>query len=118
MGERFPPQAQRGFKDLLGGFQKLQVLSLIGLPRLMKLPAQMTDGLSEPARTRAANRWASTVHLGGSAAEAAAWPQSAALARKVATLGDLPVAVLVAGQWPEIMRPSWREMQGELAAKS
>lgn len=118
MGERFPPAVRDAFRQLLNGFALLNKLSLVGLPRVMGVPGQLSAGLAGDAKGRALAVLGSRLHLSGSADEASLWEFSAAEARAVKSLGDLPLTVMMAGGWPAIMKPSWLAMQKELAAKS
>ncbi len=120
MGERFPPVAQQGFRDLLDGWQMAPWLNVFGLPRAFDLFAPAIDGLEGADHDQSLALLNSISHMRGTAEEARGWERSAAAGREVLRvgLGDLPLDVFVAGDWPEEMLPSWREMQTELSTLS
>lgn len=120
MGERFPPQAQDGFRDLLAGFRYAPYMNRVGVPRLTGMFAPAVEGLEGEALARSMARLNSVPHMVGTAAEAAGWERSAVRARDVRErgFGDMSLAVFVAGDWPDYMLPSWKEMQRELASLS
>lgn len=120
MGERFPPIAQKGFKDLLAGFKLAPWLNRFGLGRLTGLFEPAIDGLEGRDRAQALALLNTVSHMQGTAAEASGWERSAVPARALRTkgFGDLPLDVFVAGAWPEEMMPSWLAMQRELAGLS
>ncbi len=120
MGERFPPFAQQGFRDLLEGFQLAPWLNVFGLPRALDLFAPAIDGLEGADHDRSLAILNSISHMRGTAEEARGWERTAVAGRAVARagLGHLPLDVFVAGDWPEDMLPSWTEMQKELSALS
>jgi len=118
MAARFPPQAQEGFKQLLAGMGQLRLFNVFGFARLAGTADQMAKGLTGDAFARARHLYASVHHFAGAANEADGWERSAAAAREVKTLGDLPLTVMAVDGWPDFMLPSWLEMQKELAAKS
>ena len=118
MGQRFPPEIQGLFDDLLASFGLVETLHHTGLPRALSLVAPAVDGLEGTDLAASMSRLNTISHMHASAAEAEGWERSAALARQVQTFGDLPLHVLVADDWPEPMLPSWLEMQRELAALS
>lgn len=118
MGERFPPEAGAGFKELLAGFGKLYLLNHAGVPRAMNMMAPMIDGLDGRMRDASMSRLNTIDHSHASAREAEGWDRSAARAREIRDFGDLPLAVLVATGWPEFMLPSWIAMQEDLASLS
>ncbi|WOF75592.1 alpha/beta hydrolase [Parvibaculaceae bacterium PLY_AMNH_Bact1] len=120
MGERFPPFAQEGFRDLLNGFQLAPWLNMIGVPRAFDLFAPAIDGLEGADYEQSLALLNSISHMRGTAEEARGWERSAVAGRKVAEegLGELPLDVFVAGAWPDEMLPSWTEMQSELSALS
>ncbi len=118
MGERFPPQAQQEFADLLTSFGMVEKLHYTGIPRAFSLMAPAVDGLEGEALEASMSRLNTVEHMRGSAAEAEGWPVSAARARQITSFGDMPMHVLVADDWPNFMLPSWLEMQRELAALS
>lgn len=120
MGERFPPFAQEGFRDLLAGFQLAPWLNAVALPRLLGLFAPAIDGLEGEDRSRSLALLNSIHHMSGTAEEAAGWVRSAVAARAVRDngFGSLPLDVFVAGDWPEEMMPSWLAMQDELSRLS
>lgn len=120
MGERFPPVAQEGFRDLLDGFQLAPWLNVFGLPRAFDLFAPAIDGLKGKDYEQSLALLNSISHMRGTAEEARGWERSAAAGREVLAvgLGDLPLDVFVAGNWPDEMLPSWRAMQTELSELS
>lgn len=120
MGERFPPEAQQGFDDLLSGFRLAPWLNRFGIARATDLFLPVIDGLNGEDRGRALALLNTVAHMQGTAEEAKGWERSAIGARAVQTagFGDMPLDVLVAGDWPEFMMPSWLTMQRELAALS
>ncbi len=120
MGERFPPLAQQGFRDLLDGWQLAPWLNVFGLPRAFDLFAPAIDGLEGADYDQSLALLNSISHMRGTAEEARGWERSAAAGREVLQvgLGDLPLDVFVAGDWPDEMLPSWREMQTELSELS
>ncbi len=120
MAARFPPDAQQGFRDLLNGFQMAPLLNLLGLPRAFDLFAPAIDGLEGADYDRSLALLNSISHMRGTAEEARGWARSAVAGREVlqAGLGDLPLDVFVAGDWPDDMLPSWRDMQTELSELS
>ncbi|MGD1933733.1 MAG: alpha/beta fold hydrolase [Candidatus Phaeomarinobacter sp.] len=118
MGQRFPPQAQEEFANLLASFGMVETLHYTGLPRAFGLMAPSVDGLEGRALAASMSRLNTVQHMRGSAAEADGWETSAARARQITSLGKMPLHVIVASDWPDFMLPSWLEMQGELAALS
>lgn len=118
MGQRFPEEAQIAFADLLASFALVEKLNYTGIPRAFSLMAPAVDGLEGENLAASMSKLNTVEHMRGSAAEAEGWERSASRARQVATLGDMPLFVLVASGWPKFMVPSWLEMQGELAALS
>ncbi|MCE7999034.1 MAG: alpha/beta hydrolase [Rhodobiaceae bacterium] len=120
MGERFPPFAQKGFRDLLDGFQLAPWLNVFGVPRAFDLFAPAIDGLEGADYAQSLALLNSISHMRGTAEEARGWERSAFAGREVARqgLGSLPLHVFVAGDWPEVMLPSWIEMQTELSELS
>eukprot|EP00439_Symbiodinium_sp_Y106_P087938 s1_g474.t1 len=120
MGERFPSVAQEGFRDLLDGWQLAPWLNVFGLPRAFDLFAPAIDGLEGTDYDQSLALLNSISHMRGTAEEARGWERSAAAGRKVLQVGldDLPLDVFVAGDWPDEMLPSWREMQTELSKLS
>lgn len=118
MGQRFPEEAQIAFADLLSSFALVEKLNYTGIPRAFSLMAPAVDGLEDEALAASMSKLNTVEHMRGSAAEAEGWERSASRAGQVTTLGDMPLFVLVASDWPEFMVPSWLEMQGELAALS
>ncbi len=118
MGQRFPEEAQIAFADLLSSFALVEKLNYTGIPRTFSLMAPAVDGLEGEYLAASMSKLNTVEHMRGSAAEAEGWERSASRARQIATLGDMPLFVLVASDWPEFMVPSWLEMQGELAALS
>lgn len=118
MGLRFPPQAQEEFANLLSSFGMVETLHYTGLPRAFALMAPAVDGLEGETLAASMSRLNTVEHMRGSAAEADGWEASAVRARQVTSLGDMPLHVLVASEWPDFMLLSWLEMQGELAALS
>lgn len=120
MGERFPPFAQQGFRDLLDGFQLAPWLNMFGVPRAFDLFAPAIDGLEGADYERSLALLNSISHMRGTAEEARGWERTAAAGRMVAQagLGDLALDVFVAGDWPVEMLPSWTEMQTELSELS
>lgn len=118
MGQRFPPQAQEEFANLLSSFGMVEKLHYTGLPRALALMAPAVDGLEGKALAASMSRLNTVEHMRGSAAEADGWEASALRARQVTSFGEIPLHVLVASDWPDFMLPSWLEMQGELAALS
>lgn len=120
MGDRFPEEAQKGFDKMLNGFGVLQLLNQFGGTRMMGLTETFAGGLDAEARGRSNYLYESVSHMAGTADEAEQWGTSAQLAREVAKRGlsDLPMRVLMVTGWPEVMLPSWTEMQKELAELS
>jgi len=118
MGQRFPPQAQEEFANLLSSFGMVETLHHTGLPRAFALMAPAVDGLEGGALAASMSRLNTVEHMHGSAAEADGWETSAARARQITSFGDMPLHVLVASDWPDFMLPSWLEMQRELASLS
>lgn len=120
MAERFPPVAQQGFRDLLDGFQLAPWLNMLGVPRAFDLFAPAIDGLEGADYEQSLALLNSISHMRGTAEEARGWERSAVAGRKVAQegLGDLPLDVFVAGDWPDDMLPSWTVMQSELSSLS
>lgn len=118
MGQRFPEEAQAAFADLLSSFGMVEKLNYTGIPRAFALMEPAVDGLEGEVLAASMSRLNTVEHMRGSAAEAEGWERSAVRARQIATLGDMPLYVLVASDWPEFMVPSWLEMQSELAALS
>ncbi len=120
MAERFPPAMQKEFRNLLDGFQLAPWLNVFGLPRAFDLFAPAIDGLEGTDFDRSLALLNSISHMRGTAEEARGWDRTAIAGRKVAEvgLGDLPLDVFVAGDWPDEMLPSWTEMQKELSALS
>jgi pimeloyl-ACP methyl ester carboxylesterase len=118
MAERFPPQAQEGFKELLAGMGQLRLMNVFGFARLGGAADQMSKGLAGEAHARARHLYASVHHFAGAAVEAEGWERSAAAAREVKDFGALPLTVFAVDGWPAFMLPSWLEMQNDLAAKS
>lgn len=120
MGERFPPIAQQGFRDLLDGFQLAPWLNVFGVPRAFDLFAPAIDGLEGADYAQSLALLNSISHMRGTAEEARGWERSAVAGREVARqgLGALPLDVFVAGDWPDEMLPSWIEMQTELSELS
>ncbi|MDF1671290.1 MAG: alpha/beta hydrolase [Roseovarius sp.] len=120
MADRFPAEAQEGFKDMLAGFSILSIANHFGGAQLLGVPDMFANGLEGDAKARADHLYGSVSHMVGSAAEASEWEQSAVLARGVAErqLGDLPLSVVMVDGWPDVMMPSWTAMQQGLAALS
>ena len=120
MGERFPPFAQEGFRDLLEGFQLAPWLNVFGVPRAFDLFAPAIDGLEGTDYEQSLALLNSISHMLGTAEEARGWERTAVAGREVAQagLGNLPLDVFVAGDWPAEMLPSWTEMQTELSELS
>ena len=118
MMERFPPPVGKAAKELLDGFATARMLNAIGLPRLLGVTRGMAAGLPPDAAARVQARYSRVDHMATAAREAAAWETSASAARRVTNLGALPMTVMMAGGWPAGIRPSWNELQHELAAKS
>lgn len=120
MGERFPPFAQAEFKNLLEGFQMAPWLNVFGVPRVFDLFAPAIDGLEGQDHALSLSLLNSVSHMRGTAEEARGWARTAVAGRVVAErgLGDLPLDVFVAGDWPEEMLPSWTHMQTELSELS
>ncbi len=120
MGERFPPFAQEEFKALLDGFQLAPWLNMFGVPRAFDLFAPAIDGLEGQDHAQSLALLNSISHMRGTAEEARGWEQTAVAGRRVAErgLGDLPLDVFVAGDWPDEMLPSWTVMQTELSQLS
>ncbi|HBM89247.1 MAG TPA: alpha/beta hydrolase [Rhodobiaceae bacterium] len=120
MGERFPPLAQQGFRDLLEGFQLAPWLNVFGVPRAFDLFAPAIDGLEGADYEQSLALLNSISHMRGTAEEARGWERTAVAGREVAQagLGHLPLDVFVAGDWPDEMLPSWTEMQTELSQLS
>jgi len=117
MGQRFPPFAQEGFADLLDGFQMAPWLNVFGVPRAFDLFMPAIDGLEGDDHAQSLALLNSISHMRGTAEEARGWERSAIAGRAVAErgLGDLPLDVFVAGNWPDAMLPSWTVMQTELS---
>jgi len=120
MAERFPPFAQKGFRDLLDGFQMAPWLNAVAVPRALGLFSPAIDGLEGADFDRSLALLNSIHHMSGTGEEAAGWARSAAAARAVREdgLGSLPLDVFVAGAWEAEMMPSWLAMQRELAELS
>lgn len=118
MGERFPEEAQEGFRFLLGSFAILHKAHYTGLVRLFGIMEQSIEGLDGFAHDASMARLNSIAHMRGSAFEAAGWDRSAERARSIQSFGNIPLVVLVAGDWPEVMKPSWIAMQTELSELS
>jgi len=118
MGERFPPEIQGLFDDLLASFGLIEMLHHTGLPRALSLVAPAVDGLEGNDLAASMSRLNTIAHMRASAAEAEGWERSASRARQVRSFGDMPMHVLVADDWPALMLPSWLDMQRELAALS
>jgi len=120
MGERFPPQAKKGFDKMLNGFGILKKLNRVAGARIMGVADKFAAGLEGDTYKRAYHLYATPQHMAGADREAKGWNISGTAARKVAKegLGDLPVTVLMVDNWPEFMMPSWTKMQSELAQLS
>jgi pimeloyl-ACP methyl ester carboxylesterase len=120
MGERFPPFAQEEFRALLDGFQLAPWMNVFGVPRAFDLFAPAIDGLEGQDHAVSLSLLNSVSHMRGTAEEARGWERTAVAGRVVAArgLGDLPLDVFVAGDWPEEMLPSWTVMQTELSELS
>ena len=120
MSARFPPFAQEGFRDLLQGFRLAPWLNIFGVPRAFDLFAPAIDGLEGQDYARSLALLNSISHMRGTAEEARGWVRTAVAGRAVAErgLGDLPLDVFVAGDWPDEMLPSWKAMQIELSQLS
>lgn len=117
MGERFPPFAQEGFRDLLTGFQLAALLNRFGLPRGVGLFEPAIDGLEGKDFDRSLAQLNSVSHMIATGEEARGWERSAVAARVARGhgFGDLPLDVFMVGGWPPEMMPSWTAMQRELA---
>lgn len=120
MGERFPPQAKKGFDKMLNGFGILKKLNRVAGARIMGVADKFAAGLSGDSYKRAYHLYATPQHMAGADREAKGWGNSGIAARKVAAdgLGDLPITVLMVDNWPKFMMPSWTKMQSELAQLS
>jgi len=120
MMQRFPPNVQQGFRDLLDGFQFAPWLNVFGIARAFDLFLPVIDGLDGEDRARSLARLNTVSHMNGTAEEAAGWDRSSIPARVLREkgFGALPLDVFVAGDWPDEMMPSWLAMQRELAALS
>ena len=118
MAERFPPVAQEGFEQMLNGFGILETLNNFSGARVMGVASLFSDGLAGAPFDRAYHLYASSHHMSGAALEALGWDRSAAAARTITTLGDLPMTVMMVDGWDPIMLPSWTLMQKELSTLS
>lgn len=120
MGERLPPLGREMVGDILGAFGTLQLMNRFGVLRIVGAPAPWMDSLEGDARCRAAAVYASVAHMRAAAEEAAAWQDgtSTGLAQGIESLGNLPVAVLVADDYPHGLAEPWLALQQELAGLS
>jgi len=118
MGERFGPEAQAGFKSLLNSFNIAYFAHFSGFLRAVNAMAPAIDGLSGYSWQLSMSKLNTSQHMYGSAQEAEGWNRSAARTREITSLGQLPLSVFVALEWPEFMLPEWKVMQQELASLS
>lgn len=120
MAERLPPLGREMVADILGAFDTLRLMNHFALLRIVGAPAPWMDGLDDEARKRAGAVYASVSHMRAVAEEAAAWRDgtSTELAQAIDSLGDLPMTVLVAGDYPEELVAPWRALQRDLAGLS
>ncbi len=120
MGERLPPLGREMVEDILGAFDTLRLMNRFGVLRIVGAPAPWMDGLDNEARAHAAAVYASVSHMRAVAEEAAAWRDgtSTELAQAIDSLGNLPMTVLVAGDYPDGLVEPWRALQQDLAGLS
>ncbi|PWJ20277.1 alpha/beta fold hydrolase [Jannaschia seohaensis] len=120
MGERLPPAGRDMVDDILSAFGKLSIANRFGVLRITGAPGLWMAGLEDAARDRAAAVYASVAHMAAAAEEAAAWRDGAStgLARDIETLGNLPMRVLVADEYPDGLVESWIALQRDLAGLS
>lgn len=120
MKERLPPLMSTGLNLILKGFSLQKIFNHMGASRILGIASKNANGLDGEAKQRAYYLYTTPHHMGGAAHEATNWEISAESARGVAKqgLGDLPLTVLTAGNWPAAMLPSWHEMQIELSELS
>jgi len=120
MAERLPPEGRALVDDILGAFAMLETVNRFGALRVIGPPAVWMNGLEGEARSRARAIYSSVAHMRGAAAEAESWRdgRSTLAARRIASLDDLPVLVLVADDYPHGLAEPWLDLQRELAALS
>ncbi len=113
---RFPEVINLARNVMMLGHKTLRWGTYIGWSRLRKRSlTKQAYGLPEKAQAQTVALMSQTSHQEAANRESKAWEVSTAQARRVPHFGDLPVRVLVAGNWPKIMLPSWLEMQNELS---
>lgn len=120
MREQLPPEGQALVDNILNAFGLLEMVNRFGILRLIGPPAPWMTGLEGDARRRARAVYSRVEHMRGAAAESASWRdgRSTQQARSIESLGDLPMLVIVADDYPHGLAEPWLELQQDLAALS